>query len=223
MLGGFRRPQRLGENRLEKLLEQGAIVIDTRLAEDYAQGHVPGTINIPLNRSFNTWAGWLIPYDQPFYVVIDDSCTYCVDAAVKELAMIGLDQVAGSFGTDVIESWTRRGGEVGTVPQMTSKELAEQLRTGHVAVLDVRGRAEWEAGHLPGVENIPVGYLEDRLDEIPRNQPVVVHCQGGARSAIAASLLRSHGYDNVINLAGGYADWEAAGNPTEREPASAGN
>ncbi len=223
VLGGFRRPQRLGENRLEKLLEQGAIVIDTRLAEDYAQGHVPGTINIPLNRSFNTWAGWLIPYDQPFYVVIDDSCTHCADAAVKELAMIGLDQVAGSFGTDVIEGWTRRGGELGTVPQMTSKELAEQLRTGDVAVLDVRGRAEWEAGHLPGVENIPVGYLADRLDQIPRDQPVVVHCQGGARSAIAASLLRSRGYDNVINLAGGYADWQAAGNPTEREPAPAGN
>lgn len=221
VLDGFRRPQRLGENRLEKLLEQGAIVIDTRLAEDFAQGHVPGTINIPLNRSFTTWAGWLIPYDQPFYVVLDDSCTHCVDAAVKELAMIGLDQVAGSFGTDVIESWTRRGGELGTVPQMTSKELAEQLRTGDVAVLDVRGRAEWEAGHLPGVENIPVGYLADRLDQIPRDQPVVVHCQGGARSAIAASLLRSRGYDNVINLAGGYADWQAAGNPTERAAASA--
>ncbi len=216
VLGGFRRPQRLAESRLQSLLEDGALVIDTRHAADYAQGHIPGTLNIPLNRSFNTWAGWLIPYDQAFYLIVDDSCTHCVDEAVTDLAMIGLDRVAGYFGTEVLDTWTNYGGELATVPQITSKELAEQLRTGDVAVLDVRGRAEWEAGRLPGVENIPVGYLGDRLDEVPRDKPLVVHCQGGARSAIAASLLRSKGFDNVINLGGGYADWQAAGNPTER-------
>ena len=77
-------------------------------------------------------------------------------------------------------------------------------------------RAEWEAGHLPGVENLPLGYLADRLDEIPRERPVVVHCQGGARSAIAASVLQAHGFRNVVNLPGGFADWEAGGNPVER-------
>ena len=222
ILGGFKRPQRLAENRLEKLLNEGALVIDTRHAADYAQGHIPGTINIALNRSFNTWAGWLIPYDQDFHLIVEDSCAHCVDEAVKDLAMIGLDKIAGYFGTEVIDTWTNYGRTLDTVPQITSKELAEQLRSGDVAVLDVRGRAEWEAGHLPGVENIPVGYLADRLDEIPRDKPLVVHCQGGTRSAIAASLLRSKGLDNVINLGGGYADWQAAGNPTEREEQTAG-
>ena len=219
VLGGFKRPQRLAENRLAKLLEGGAMVVDTRHAADYAQRYIPGTINIALNKSFNTWAGWLIPYDQEFYLIINDTCTHCVDEAVKDLAMIGLDQVAGYFGTEVLETWTTYGGELERVPQITSKELAPQLHTGEVAVLDVRGRAEWESGHLPGVQNVPVGYLTDRLDEIPRDKPVVVHCQGGARSAIAASLLRSKGLDNVINLVGGYADWQAAGNPTERQEA----
>jgi hydroxyacylglutathione hydrolase len=222
ILGGFKRPQRLAENRLEKLLDQGALVIDTRHTADYAQGHIPGTINIALNRSFNTWAGWLIPYDQDFYLIIDDACTHCVDEAVKGLAMIGLDKIAGYFGTEVLDTWVNYGRELDTVPQVTSKELAEQLRTGDVAVLDVRGRAEWEVGHLPGVENIPVGYLADRLDEIPRDKPLVVHCQSGARSAIAASLLRSKGFENVINLGGGYADWQAAGNPTEHAEQTAG-
>jgi hydroxyacylglutathione hydrolase len=222
ILGGFKRPQRLAENRLEKLLDEGALVIDTRHAADYAQGHIPGTINIALNKSFNTWAGWLIPYGQDLYLLIDDSCTHCVDEAVKDLAMIGLDKIAGYFGTEVLDTWANYGRKLDTVPQITSKELAEQLRSGDTAVLDVRGRAEWEAGHLPGVENIPVGYLADRLDEIPRDKPLVVHCQGGARSAIAASLLRSKGFDNVINLGGGYADWQAAGNPTEREDQTAG-
>jgi hydroxyacylglutathione hydrolase len=230
ILGGIKRPQRLAENRLEKLLGEGALVIDTRHAADYAQGHIPGTINIALNKSFNTWAGWLIPHGQDFYLLIDDSCTHCVDEAVKDLAMIGIDRIAGYFGTEVLDTWTNHGRKLDTVPQITSKELAEQLRSGDMAVLDVRGRAEWEAGHLPGVEatggsrgiNIPVGYLADRLDEIPRDKPLVVHCQGGARSAIAASLLRSRGFDNVINLGGGYADWQAAGNPTEREDQTAG-
>ncbi|MBW3535148.1 MAG: glycerol-3-phosphate acyltransferase, partial [Gemmatimonadetes bacterium] len=82
-------------------------------------------------------------------------------------------------------------------------------------VLDVRGRAEWESGHLPGVENIPVGFLTDRLGEIPRDRPVVVQCQGGGRSAIAASVLQAHGYDNVANLPGGFVEWEAQGHPVE--------
>ena len=204
ILGGFTRPERLAT-----LPDGDALVIDTRGAEEYAAGHIPGTVNIPLNRSFTTWAGWLIPYDADFYLLVDD---LRVDEAVRDLAMIGLDRVAGYFGPEVLG--TR---ELDTVPQIASEELAEQLRTGDVIVLDVRVRAEWEAGHLPGVENIPVGYLTDRLDEIPRDQPLVVHCQGGARSAIAASLLRSRGVDNVINLRGGYAEWQAVGNPTERE------
>ena len=73
------------------------------------------------------------------------------------------------------------------VRQITSRELLEKLRAGSVSVLDVRGRAEYDAGHLPGVVNIPVGYLVDRLEEIPTDRPLVVHCQGGGRSAIAAS------------------------------------
>jgi hydroxyacylglutathione hydrolase len=100
------------------------------------------------------------------------------------------------------------------------QELAEQIRQDAVTVLDVRGRAEWEAGHLPGVENIPVGYLDERLDEIPGDRPVVLYCQGGTRSAIAASLLRARGRRNVVNYGGGYAEWQAAGQPVEQQAGS---
>ena len=85
-----------------------------------------------------------------------------------------------------------------------------------MAVIDVRGHAEWEAGHVPGVENIPVGYLADHLTEVPRDRPVVVHCQSGARSAIAASVLRAKGFTNIVNLAGGFAEWQSQGHPVER-------
>jgi hydroxyacylglutathione hydrolase len=217
ILGGYRRPERLADSRLEAILAGGALVVDTRTAADYAARHVPGTINIPLNKSFSTWAGWLVPYDRDFYLLVNDACTHCIDEAAHDLAMIGLDRVAGYLGAEAIEVWARAGREVGAVPQMSVSQLSEQMSAGNVSVLDVRGHAEWEAGHLPDVENIPVGYLKDSLDEIPRDRPVVVHCQSGARSAIAASVLRAEGLTNVVNLTGGFAAWQAGGNPVERD------
>jgi len=87
---------------------------------------------------------------------------------------------------------------------------------GEATVVDVRGNAEWEAGHVPGVQNVPVGYLAERMSELPSGLPLIVHCQGGARSSIAASVLQARGVKNVMNLVGGYAAWEQAGLPTTR-------
>ncbi len=216
LLGGFERPRRLPASRLEGLLTTGAPVVDTRHARQYAAGHVPGTINIPLNRSFTTWAGWLLPYGQDFYLILDESNPGRLDEAVRDLAMIGLERIAGYFGTEVVEEWERDGRKLGGIPQLNASELAERLEVGEVAVLDVRGEAEWEAGHLPGVENIPVGHLTDRLEEIPAGKPLVLQCEGGSRSAIAASVLKAHGFE-VINHAGGFSEWQAAGLPVERE------
>lgn len=220
VLHGFRRPEQLPATRLGHVLASGAIVVDTRHAGDFATGHVPGTINISLNKSFNTWAGWLLPFDRDFYLIIDDQCGHCVDEAVRDLAMIGLDRVAGYFGSKVVEGWAGSGGALATTPQITPVELAERIRTDDVAVLDVRGHAEWEAGHITGVENIPLGYLTDRLAEIPRDKPVVVHCQSGARSAIATSVLRAQGLTKVINLTGGFAEWQKAGHLVEQGASS---
>lgn len=219
ILGGFHRPERLPGARITELMDAGAVVVDTRLAPEFANGHVPGTIGIPLNRSFNTWAGWLVRYDRPFYLIVDERHRLgALDEAVRDLAMIGLDDIAGYLGTDALEAWTAADRELQTTPQMTVDELARRIEKGDVAVIDVRGRAEWEAGHIPGVPNIPLGYLADRLDEIPRDRPVVVQCQTGGRSAIAAGLLQAHGIEGVINLEGGIAAWRNRGNPVEREP-----
>ena len=216
VLLGFRRPERLPLTRLDEALSSKTIVVDTRHPADYAAAHVPGTINIPLNNSFTTWAGWLIPFDRDFHLVVSEQCTHCIDEAVRDLAMIGLDRVAGYFGSTVVDQWAATGRKLDSVPQITPNELAERLQGGDVAVVDVRGRAEWEAGHLPTVPNIPLGYLNDRLAEIPADKPVVVHCQTGGRSAIAASLLRAQGVTNVMNLTGGFAGWQNAGHPVER-------
>ena len=216
LLGEFATPRRLASAEMEPVLARGSVVVDTRSAAQFGQGHIPGTINIPLNRSFTTWAGWLIPYESDFHLIVDEECTGCIAEAVRNLQSIGLDRIAGYFGTDVLSEWSERRGELERIPQLTSVELARRMSNGGVAVLDVRGRTEWEAGHIPGVDNIPVGYLEERLGELPTEQPLVVHCQGGARSAIAASVLRAHGFHNVVDLIGGYADWQSSGNAVER-------
>ena len=216
VLHGFHTPERLPETRIAALLEGGASVVDTRPWSEFAVGFIPGTINIPLDKSFTTWAGWLLPYDRPFYLIVDDASTHNIEEAVRDLAMIGLDQVAGFFGAAVIDGWTSEGRKLAMVPQMTSQELSKALAADSVSVIDVRGLAEWSSGHLPGAPNIPLGYLSDRISELPTGKPLVVQCQGGARSAIATSVLRANGVTNVVNLIGGFSGWEAAGNPVER-------
>jgi hydroxyacylglutathione hydrolase len=212
---GFPQPSELGIGELNGLLDHKATIIDTRRPDQFARRHIPGTINIPLDRSFNTWAGWLIPYTRDFYLLVDGRLPQSVADATRALAMIGLDRVAGYFSDAILASWAAQGGALESVPQMQVDELAARLRHGHVHVLDVRGRSEWDAGHLPNVPNIPLGYLTDHLDELPREEPLVLQCQSGNRSAIGASLLRAHGFRNVSNLVGGYGEWQRKGHPTE--------
>ena len=219
VLGGFRRPARLPAARLAPLLAADAVVVDTRHAGDFAAGHVPGTINIPLNRSFNTWAGWLLSYDAGFYLMVDEDCASCIDEATRDLAMIGLDRIAGYFTSEAVEAWATDGRTLDTIRQISVEETAALAARDAVHILDVRGQAEWEGGHIPGVPNIPLGYLPDRLQDLPRERPLVVHCQTGARSAIATSLLQAQGFTNVNNLAGGFAGWSASGQPVERDAA----
>ena len=213
VLGGFNRPPHRSPGELAALLAGGALVVDTRNAVEFAEAFVPGTINIPLNKSFTTWMGSLVPFTSDFYLIVNTATTRSIDDAVRDLAMIGLDLVSGYFGTDAV--MTGSGKAPSTVTQATVRDLADRMRRDDVQVIDVRGASEWEAGHLPGVRNIPLGSLSEHLGELSRERPVVMHCQGGGRSAIAASVLRANGFDQVENLTGGYAAWVTAGLPVE--------
>ncbi len=217
VLRGFHRPERLPATRLKALLDGGQMVVDTRAAVAYAASHVPGTLNIPLGRSFTTWAGWLLPYDADVWLIVDDE-TRALDEAVRELAMIGLDRVAGVFGHDAITVWAATGATA-KIAQTSADDLRHALLPRGVAIVDVRNQSEWDAGHIPGAHHMQLGTLADRLNEVPREGVVVVHCQGGTRSSIAASLLAARGFTNVINLQGGFAEWSAAGHPTVRDGA----
>jgi hydroxyacylglutathione hydrolase len=211
LLGGIRRPARLAAETLPAVLQQGGTVVDTRPAREFALAAVPGTINIPINRAFTTWAGSLLPYGQDLHLIVEDSRAHNIEELVKDLAGIGLDRIAGYFGSDTVEAWQTLNGNVQTIPTLTSAEVSRQLRDDHLLLLDVRSGEEWRKGHLPESLNLPLGALDQRLNDIPRDRPVVVHCQSGARAAIAASLLKARGYADVRLFPGGFAEWQAAG------------
>ena len=210
ILGERRSPARLPADALADLLRRGAAVVDTRRAAEFAGGHVPGTLNIPLDDGFTTWAGWLLPYDRDVYLIADDE--RLASEAVRDLATIGLDRVGGIFGRDALSAWSKAGRAFQRIPQATPREVAAMVARG-AAVIDVRGRAEWEAGRLPGARNIPLGYLAEQLNDLPTDRPIIVQCQSGRRSAIGASVLQALGRTNVVNLTGGYDEWTAAAFP----------
>ena len=199
------RPPRMPDAALAPLLDAKATIVDLRRADAYSVGFVPGTINIPLTRSFPTWAGSVLPYDADLYLIGDDE--RATVEATHDLYRIGLDRVAGRFTRQVIDRWRATGGKVACIPEIDAPRLADALRDGTVTVLDVRDESEWDTGHLAEAIHLPLASLAGRLDEVPRGRPIVVHCQAGARSAIAASVLTASGIPDVRNLSGGIGGW----------------
>jgi hydroxyacylglutathione hydrolase len=215
-VGARPRPPSLPASGLASVLARGDTVVDTRQAKDFAQGAVPGMINIPANRSFTTWAGSLLECDRDLYLIVEDSGL--VDDLARDLTGIGLDRLAGYFTSQAVDEWRRSRGQLQTIPELSTAQVTGLLRAspaGHQMMLDVRGAGEWEAGHIPGAVNIPVAELDERLEEVPRNRPLIVHCQTGARAAMAASILKARGFNDVRQFPGGFAEWQRAGLPVE--------
>ena len=217
LLGGSRTPARLQETRLEALLDAGAVVVDTRHFSEFAQGHVPGTLNVPLGRDFTTWAGSVIPYGREFYLIVDDDRPDAADEAVRDLALIGLDAVGGWFGAEVVDRWVERHQQQAeSIGEITADELEARLAAGTVSLIDVRNSSEWEEGRIPGSLNLPLSRLTERLDEVPRDRPLVVHCRSGARAEVAIGMLQSSGVRDILHLSGDFLGWEAGGRRVER-------
>ena len=204
------QPVEMDIEQMQEALEQGAVVIDTRSADVFAAGHIPGTINVPENKSFTTWVGWFLSYDQPFYLIADDRTA---KQAMRDLIYIGLDNVGGYLDPALLETWP---GELQRYGEITPEAVVEQVTNQEVTVVDVRGTSEWNEGHIPQAQHVMLGYLRERAQEIPTDKPVVVQCRSGARSAIGASILQAQGITNVLNLTGGYLRWAAAKLPISR-------
>ncbi len=172
-------------------------------------GHIPGTINIPLNKSFTNWAGWLVDYEAPIYLLIAEEQ---LNEALQALRSIGIDRTEGYL--DVKEALSQ-ATELESYENVNPVEIQETVEKGEIAVLDVRSQTEWDAGHIPGAVHIMLGTLPDRLEEVPQGQPILVQCGSGVRSAIAASILQANGMKVVKNLLGGFERWKRDVHPVK--------
>ncbi len=213
VLGPLAPVQSLNSAAFKRHLTAGAVIIDTRLSAEFAAGHVPGTINIPMSKSFTSYAGSVVPYDQEICVVLTDPAIG--EAVARNLRSIGFDRIGGIIEATVVDAWKGRGNTLGLSTEITVEHLVDEPAVERF-ILDVRNLSEWKAGHMPGAKLIPLPELVDRLEEIPKDANIVIHCQSGGRSAIASSVLKSRGYERVANLIGGFSAWIGIGGKVER-------
>jgi hydroxyacylglutathione hydrolase len=212
-LGELKAPRRLEAAELKSVLARQELVVDLRRADEFAARHVPGTISIPLTRAFAGYAGWVLPYDRDLYLLSGGTDEAAVKRAVSELAMIGLDRIAGWFGAEALTSLSEHGETVAS-PQIAPPDVASRMNNGTL-VVDVRTLAEWRSGHIAGSSHIPLGRLVAQMAGRPKSQPVVLVCESGSRSSIGASLLTAAGFTDVANLTGGINAWRVGGLPLE--------
>jgi hydroxyacylglutathione hydrolase len=215
-LGNLSVPTRLGANDLRDALLRNDQLVDLRRADDFAARHIPGTISIPLTRAFAGYAGWVLSYDRELYLLSGGSDESAVRGAVNELAMIGLERIAGWFGDDVLNEWSTNGSVTIASRHVSPGDVPGRMKEGSV-VVDVRTTSEWRSGHIAGSLHIPLGRLVAQLNDKTRSQPVVLVCESGSRSAIGASLLTAAGFTDVTNLTGGIAAWRQEGLPLEAD------
>jgi len=223
-------PLSLDETRAA--LGGGALLLDLRSPAAHSVAHAPGSLSIPIGPSFGTWLGWVVEPDRPIVLILDHPADW--DEAARQALRIGAERslvghLRGGFGV-----WADGGGELESNGRLTVDELAGRLGAGTNArasddslVIDVRQADEYAAGHVPGAVHLTAGSLPDRLAGLPHDRPIVTICASGMRASIAASLIRSAGFEDVSWVASGVPAWKAAGYPVvhgdqptkERRPA----
>jgi hydroxyacylglutathione hydrolase len=202
------KPAELNYTQLKEAIEKGVTVVDTRNKTEFAKGFIPGSLNIQNNNSLNTWAGWMLKYDQPFILIADEAQ---LDDIVRKLMRIGLDNVMGYVpGVDL---WTSNGGTLSTV-QNINLDVFQNMRLGKdTQVVDLRGATEYASGHIEGADHVIVGTLQNNLNKVNREGNVLIHCQGGDRASLGYSVLAKHGFTNVYNYSPGMNEWLKEGLP----------
>ena len=195
---------------LNTMLKRGAVALDVRSGEEFATGHVPGSVNIALSGQFASWAGAVLGLSSRPVLIADT--TEKLNEARLRLARVGIEDLTG-FLEGGTKGWEQAGFAFQQLPQITVEELNSRLHKGTVQVLDVRREGEWDAGHIDGADWYPLDRFKAALPEIDTNAPIAVHCKSGYRSMIACSLLQRAGH-NVINVIGGFDAWQQAQLPT---------
>ncbi|MEO8148761.1 MAG: MBL fold metallo-hydrolase [Bacteroidia bacterium] len=190
-----------------------AIVLDTREANDFEKGFIKGSINIGLNGQYAIWVGTLIHIEQPLVLITEKGKDH---EAVMRLARVGFENIIGVLSGG-IESWKAASEPLETIKSIEAEEIPAYCEKKSYCVIDVRKQGEWESGHLKNATLFPLSDLWADMDKLNKDEKYVIHCAGGYRSMTAASMMRSKGFNNVVNVYGGFSKIKTAGLPLEEE------
>lgn len=181
--------------------DTGALIIDTRDADVFRKGFIPNSINIGIDGSFAPWVGSLIPgVAHPLLLITDEGRE---EEVVTRLARVGFDNTLG-FLKGGFKAWLQAGKDIDSIESVSAREFADRMKDQQLYVIDVRKPGEFQAEHVEGARNIPLDYLNAHQAEIPKEGEVYIYCAGGYRSMIAASILKARGWNNLIDIQGGY-------------------
>ena len=195
-----------------RLRNQGAQIVDVRDAAEFEPMHLVGSINVGLSGKYATWCGTVLEPKQQIVVIAQPGKE---SEAVMRLGRIGYDNVVG-FLEGGVASLKGRPDLVRKIDRVTTEQLSEKLtKSDPPAILDVRTEKEWQEGHVAGSVNVPLNHLQKRIADVRKGKPLVVHCEGGYRSAIACSILEQAGRSDISDLVGGYKAWATANQSVE--------
>ncbi|WP_299556299.1 rhodanese-like domain-containing protein [Seonamhaeicola sp.] len=183
--------------------QEGALVLDVRTEQEFVKGHIPNSIFIGIHGGFAPWVGALITdLQQPILLVVPEGKE---QETVTRLSRVGYDNTLG-YLKGGLASWKAAGKDIETIESISADALANRNKTGNIEILDVRKDGEYKSEHLEGdnVHHFALDYINDNMNTIDQKQTYYLHCAGGYRSVIAASILKARGFD-VIDVAGGYA------------------
>jgi len=207
VLGTLPQPPEVSAEAVAEALRAGTWVVDARDRDAYAAGHIPGSVNIELNSGFGSYVGWLLPFDAPILLVLPEPAGESLTEVMTQLIRIGWSNIRGHFPGGMAQ-WQAHGGDVSSYPVASADDLCEaHLRGEHQTVLDVRQPLEWGWGTIPDSQTIFVADLLERINEVPRTDPVWVICSNGHRAGIAASLLDRAEISVRLVGEGGVGEW----------------
>ena len=193
---------------INHLRKTGCQIIDIRSPTSFGAGHIPGSISI-WREGLPAFMGWFLDYQRP--IIIVDDFNLELDRVLRHFVRLGYDSIAGMVSGG-FPAWTKAAQDIGIVPTCSVQQLKERLDKEKPFILDVRDIKNWRAvGHIRGAHHVYIGELPHHLDEIPKNEPIVVYCDAGYKGSLAASILAIHQIHGVTNVLGGMTAWKRAG------------
>jgi hydroxyacylglutathione hydrolase len=190
---------------------ESALILDVRPESDFVKGHIPNSIFIGLNGQFAPWVGALITdIKQPIVLVVPEGKSA---EAVTRLSRVGYDNTLGYLDGG-IDAWKAAGKDVDTLESISAEEFASRAKADHLNILDVRKDGEYQSMHLEDAQHFALDYINTQMNAVDKSKTYYIHCAGGYRSVIAASILKARGFNNLIDIAGGFAALKKTDLPT---------